>query len=73
MDEEPAFERCYCTNADRAAVLAAIAAGDRTVNALRARLGVCGGCGTCRPEVEALLREREGARWALTSDADVGR
>jgi NAD(P)H-nitrite reductase large subunit len=56
MTWQPAdFERCWCTGVTRAEVDAAIARGCRTVDQLRRELGVCGGCGTCRPEVQALL------------------
>ncbi len=34
----------------------AIEAGCLTVDALSKELGVCTGCGSCRPDVEALLR-----------------
>jgi len=51
------FERCYCTGVDRETVIVAVRAGLRTVEQLRSKLGVCGGCATCRPEVEGLLRE----------------
>jgi nitrite reductase (NADH) large subunit len=50
------FSECHCTGVTRSQVLAAVAAGCRTVNELRSCIGVCGGCGTCRPDLEALLR-----------------
>lgn len=49
------FTHCHCTNIQRAEVLAAIADGCRTVDQLRAVIGVCTGCGTCRPELDAVL------------------
>ena len=52
------FERCWCTNVGRAEVDAAIAAGCRTVEDIRRATGACGGCRSCRPELEALLRLR---------------
>ena len=55
--EEPRFDRCYCLNVNREQVLTAIRAGCRSVDEIRAATGACGGCGSCRPEVAALLRE----------------
>jgi NAD(P)H-nitrite reductase large subunit len=51
------FVQCYCTGLTRDQVVAAIRAGNLTVDRLRQATGVCGGCGTCRPEVERLLAE----------------
>ena len=56
-DPPARFVKCYCTGVQRAEVIAAWRAGKRTVRALREALGVCGGCATCRPEVEQLIRE----------------
>jgi assimilatory nitrate reductase catalytic subunit len=49
------FTHCHCTGIRRQAVVAAIAGGCGTVDQLRQVIGVCTGCGTCRPELEALL------------------
>ncbi len=49
------FTRCWCVGIGRAEVVRAWTAGTRTVEALRAELGVCGGCGTCRPELQRLI------------------
>lgn len=49
------FVECHCTGVQRAQVLAAVAAGCRTVEDIRRRTGACGGCGSCRPELQALL------------------
>ncbi|HYE04928.1 MAG TPA: (2Fe-2S)-binding protein [Planctomycetota bacterium] len=51
------FSRCWCTGVKRDEVVRAWTAGARTVEALRSQLGVCGGCGTCRPEVKCLIEE----------------
>jgi NAD(P)H-nitrite reductase large subunit len=60
---EPRFERCYCIGITRCQALAAIAEfGCTTVDELRARTGACGGCGSCRPELQQLLREVESGR-----------
>ncbi|MBA2480984.1 MAG: (2Fe-2S)-binding protein [Planctomycetes bacterium] len=63
MPPPDAFERCYCTGVLKPAVVAAIRVGKcTTVDALRRATGVCCGCQTCRPEIEALLvQERERA------------
>ncbi len=47
---------CYCRDVQKSAVLAAIEAGCLTVDSLSRKLGVCTGCGSCRPDIEALLR-----------------
>jgi nitrite reductase (NADH) large subunit len=58
---EPAFERCYCTGIDRTTVLrVARERGLFTVDELRSAIGVCGGCGSCRPELRQLLRTEFG-------------
>lgn len=55
---EPRFERCYCIGITRCQALAAIVEfGCTTVDELRARTGACGGCGSCRPELQQLLHE----------------
>jgi NAD(P)H-nitrite reductase large subunit len=63
VSEDPpadGFVECHCTGVSRATVIAAIAAGCRTVEEIRRRTGACSGCGSCRPELTALLRaERE--------------
>jgi len=53
----PSFQVCHCTGVRRAAVLAAIAGGCRTVDELRRATGACTGCSTCYPELRQLLRE----------------
>ena len=53
-----AFVECHCTGVSRAQVLQAIAAGCTTVDELRRRTGACSGCGSCRPELRALLAAR---------------
>lgn len=51
------FHLCHCTGVQRREVLAAIAAGCRTVEAVRRATGACSGCSTCYPELRQLLRE----------------
>ena len=51
----PPFHRCHCTGVQRAAVLAAIVAGARSIDELRRATGVCTGCSTCYPELRQLL------------------
>jgi len=51
------FQQCHCTLVTRTQVLAAIAGGCRSVDDLRRNTGACGGCGSCRPELEDLLRQ----------------
>lgn len=48
---------CYCMDVSEAAILDAIRKGGATtVEQVTARTGAVGGCGTCRPDVAALLR-----------------
>jgi NAD(P)H-nitrite reductase large subunit len=62
---DPGFERCYCTGIDRATVLqVAQERGLFTVDELRQAIGVCGGCGSCRPELRQLLRDEFGTAGA---------
>lgn len=49
---------CHCTGVRRAELLQAIAAGCTTVDELRRRTGAGSGCGSCRPELRALLTAR---------------
>ena len=60
MDDgaEPGFTICHCTGVERAAVLAALATGARSVAELRAATGVCSGCRTCACDLEVLLAAR---------------
>ena len=54
---------CACRGVGERAVLEAVAAGADSVAALGKRLGAGTGCGSCVPELEALLaRAREGRR-----------
>jgi NAD(P)H-nitrite reductase large subunit len=46
---------CACADVTQAEVLAAMAAGHRTVPALQRATGACVQCGCCRPELEALI------------------
>ena len=55
--EGPSFQLCHCTGVRRPAVLAAIAAGCRSVDEVRRATGACSGCSTCYPELRQLLRE----------------
>ena len=48
---------CYCMKIHREELAAAIAAGARTVEALRQATTAGTGCGTCRSELLGLLRE----------------
>lgn len=52
------FDECHCTGVGRALVLKAIAEGCTTVEEIRRRTGACSGCGSCRPELTALLAAR---------------
>lgn len=59
---EPGDERadpriCYCMKIHREELVAAIAAGARSVEDLREQTTAGTGCGTCRSELLALLRE----------------
>jgi NAD(P)H-nitrite reductase large subunit len=53
----PSFTLCHCTGVRRPAVLAAIAAGCRTVDEVRRATGACSGCSTCYPDLRQLLRD----------------
>ncbi len=53
--ELPEFH-CYCTGIKRAQVIAAAREGRAAVEELRREIGVCTGCRTCHPELEALLK-----------------
>lgn len=50
---------CYCYSVTQIEVQAAIAAGARTLEALRSKLRVSGCCGSCEPRVRACLRAAE--------------
>ncbi len=63
--DDPTIPRvCYCMKIHRNELEAAVAAGARTVEALREATSAGTGCGTCRSELLALLRE-------LLPDEDV--
>jgi NAD(P)H-nitrite reductase large subunit len=47
---------CYCVRVHEATILRAIDAGCRTVEEIRDRTGAATGCGTCRFDLEVLLR-----------------
>jgi nitrite reductase (NADH) large subunit len=53
--ELPEFH-CYCTGVTRAKVVAAARQGKASVEELQREIGVCTGCRTCHPELEALLK-----------------
>lgn len=60
-DDLPEFH-CYCIGINRAKVIAAAREGKAAVEELRQEIGVCTGCRTCLPDLEALLkalRERD--------------
>ncbi len=57
----PARLVCACKGVDEAAVAAAIAAGATTVEDLAQACGAGTGCGSCLPELEALLPKRAAA------------
>jgi assimilatory nitrate reductase catalytic subunit len=57
-DPDPDNPRiCYCMKIHREELVAAVAAGARTVEELRKTTTAGTGCGTCRSELLALLRE----------------
>jgi NAD(P)H-nitrite reductase large subunit len=47
---------CYCLRVEKSRIVAAIEDGCRTVDDLSAKLRVCTGCGSCRPDLEDLIR-----------------
>ena len=47
---------CYCVRVHEATILRAIAEGFRSVEAIRERTRAATGCGTCRFDLEVLLR-----------------
>lgn len=49
--------RCWCVGTTRDDVLRAWRSGARSVEEVISRTGACSRCGTCRPELEALLAE----------------
>jgi ferredoxin-nitrate reductase len=54
--DEDSRRICYCVRIHEATLVRAIAAGCRTVGELRDRTGAATGCGTCRFDLEVLLR-----------------
>jgi bacterioferritin-associated ferredoxin len=59
-DDDAEVTVCYCVDVSEATILAAIRdRGATTVAQITAKTGAVGGCGTCRPEVQAIL-DREG-------------
>jgi NAD(P)H-nitrite reductase large subunit len=46
---------CRCFDVEKAAIIASIESGCRTVDAVKDQLGVTGNCAACRPDIEDLL------------------
>lgn len=57
--DEDSRRICYCVRVHEATLVRAIRSGCRTVDALRDRTGAASGCGTCRFDLEVLLRSTE--------------
>ena len=57
---DPGPRICFCMKVHLATLEAAIAAGARSVAGLRDATRASAGCGTCRPDLEAILRARLG-------------
>ncbi len=48
---------CICMSLTRSEIKKAIQDGDRTIDALKASVMCCTGCGTCEPRVQKLIDE----------------
>lgn len=54
-EQDPGPRICFCMKVHAATLRAAIAAGARSVEDLRRMTHASAGCGTCRPDLEAML------------------
>ena len=60
---------CICMTVSRGEIKQAIQAGDHSVDALKAKLYCCTGCGTCEGRVKAILDEELAKAAAVSGQA----